>query len=148
MWFTESGANSIGRIPITATSNSPGIREYTLPGAIESPLSIVAANDRAMWFSNSVGPVSQNVGRIAIGSGKVLQGGVSSVDAAIGGIAVGPDGALWYTDTGNGAIGRVTIDGATNEIPVSTQGGGPVGIATGPDGAIWFTSSYYVGRLR
>ena len=66
------------------------------------------------------------------------------------GIAVGPDGALWFTNSKKKTIGRITTNGG-----VSIFGGpgintkGPVGITTGADGALWFTNpgSNSIGRI-
>jgi virginiamycin B lyase len=65
-------------------------------------------------------------------------------------ITVGPDGALWFTDGAENAIGRITTNGAITEYGTGiTSGSYPNGIATGPDGALWFTeaNSGKVGRL-
>lgn len=56
-------------------------------------------------------------------------------------ITVGPDRALWFTDPGARAIGR--IDPASGAITKYSRGlpslASPHDIALGPDGAIWFT---------
>ena len=63
-----------------------------------------------------------------------------------GGIANGPDGALWFTDT-SGYIGRVTTDGTLTELTVPTCGCSPVDITAGPDGALWFAADTKIGRV-
>ncbi len=66
------------------------------------------------------------------------------------GIASGPDGALWFTEGNNNAIGRVTTAGTvTNEFAIPTATSHPVTIASGPDGAMWFTeySGNKIGRI-
>lgn len=55
-----------------------------------------------------------------------------------GGITVGPDGALWFTQPNPGTIGRITTAGAIIEYPVSPAAS-PYGITVGSDGALWFT---------
>jgi hypothetical protein len=61
-----------------------------------------------------------------------------------GGIAVGSDSALWFTNPGNSSIGRITTSGLVSNY---TDPGitGPNEIAAGPDGALWFTN-YYSGN--
>ena len=60
------------------------------------------------------------------------------------GIAAGPDGALWFTNSGSNSIGRITTAGTvTNYTGPGISG--PGGIAAGPDGALWFTN--YVEQL-
>ena len=55
------------------------------------------------------------------------------------GIALGPDGALWFTEENAHKIGRITTDGAIREYPTPAQPSSPSEIAAGPDGALWFT---------
>ncbi len=61
--------------------------------------------------------------------------------ATPGGIASGPDGALWFTYTGNGGgIGRSTTTGTLSSYTAGlTPGMSPTDIAAGPDGNLWFT---------
>ena len=62
------------------------------------------------------------------------------------GIAVGPDGALWFTDSGNDVIGRMTTRG---DFTMQVSPGDEVsdGITAGPDGALWFTTYNHIGRI-
>jgi virginiamycin B lyase len=69
-------------------------------------------------------------------------------------LALGPDGAIWFTLTRcdeprcvttvrHEFIGRITADGQLTEFPLpfdpQPHGSGPFGITAGPDGALWFT---------
>jgi streptogramin lyase len=64
------------------------------------------------------------------------------------GITKGPDGNLWFAETGADKIGRMTSAGVLTQFalpPISdpadpTAGSppGPTAITTGPDGALWF----------
>jgi streptogramin lyase len=60
-------------------------------------------------------------------------------------IAVGPDGALWFTEI-NAGIGRLDR-GRFSNFPL--PGRQALGIVTGSDGALWFTESYgdAIGRI-
>jgi virginiamycin B lyase len=78
------------------------------------------------------------VGSVAIYSGPGISEPI--------GITVGPDGALWFTNSGNNSIGRIDI---TSHSVNNYTGAGcsssecishPVGIAAGPDNALWFTN--------
>jgi virginiamycin B lyase len=70
-------------------------------------------------------------------------------------ITAGPDGALWFTELGNGlgagnaAIGRITTGGTVTEFPIPTSSANPYGITRGPDGALWFTEGLVpqIGRV-
>src|SRR5260221_505286 len=69
-------------------------------------------------------------------------------------ITSGPDGNLWFTETGadtNGVnhIGRITTAGAITEFPIPTLTSNPAGITAGPDGNLWFTENgaNKIGRI-
>lgn len=63
-------------------------------------------------------------------------------------ITSGPDGALWYTDSPNDLIGRVSTTGDVTQYFLA-PGYQPYKITSGPDGALWFTgySSKKIGRI-
>ena len=60
-------------------------------------------------------------------------------------ITTGPDGKLWFTETGGalgyGAVGTISTTGAIIEYKLSTYNSIPVGITAGPAGSmtLWFT---------
>lgn len=68
-----------------------------------------------------------------------------------GSITTGPDGALWFTDGGASAIGRMTASGQATEWATPTRASEPGettlgnethGITTGADGNLWFTEDH------
>jgi streptogramin lyase len=68
-------------------------------------------------------------------------GGITPPEFAPRGIALGPDGNLWFTAVFANRIGRITPTGMVTEFSTTsyTGGSGPSGITAGPDGNIWFT---------
>jgi virginiamycin B lyase len=81
---------------------------------------------------------------------------IPTANATPEGIVEGPDGALWFTETGAYKIGRITTEGAINEYAVPPLIGGnvvgPQGIAEGPfiSGslpAVWFTLGGGIGSI-
>jgi virginiamycin B lyase len=64
----------------------------------------------------------------------------TSTASTPGAITMGPDGYLWFTDSGNNSIGRASAGGVT-EYPVPTADSGVDGIALGSDGNLWYTES-------
>lgn len=64
------------------------------------------------------------------------------------GIALGPDGNLWFAEFTAGKIGRITPAGVVTEFSIPS-GAMPWGIAAGPDGALWFTEQAggKIGRI-
>jgi len=51
-------------------------------------------------------------------------------------IIAGPDGNLWFADSGHGTIGRMTPRGEVAEVPIDSYYA-PNALAVGPDGRIW-----------
>jgi hypothetical protein len=63
------------------------------------------------------------------------------------GITAGPDGASWFTNSGNNSIGRITTGGVVTNY-TGTGISNPSGITIGPDGALWFTNAgNSIGRI-
>jgi streptogramin lyase len=155
LWFTNSENDTIGRITTSGTVTSP---PYTgnnnpEPWGIDEPSGITAGPEgsggQALWFTNQAG------GQDSTGAGSIMEmttsGAVliNSSGPSNGsvvnptGIAVGPDGALWFTNTGNGSgnsIGRITTSDTVYTYS-STSIDDPEGITAGPDGALWFTNN-------
>ena len=67
------------------------------------------------------------------------------------GICVGPDGNVWFVESANNTIGRISPSGTVSEFVVSATLDGPnlYDIAAGPDGNLWFTESlaHKIGRI-
>jgi virginiamycin B lyase len=70
-------------------------------------------------------------------------------DSELYGIAAGPDGNLWFTDSGRTEIGRISPDGTVVACAVPTPDSLPRGIALGADGNLWFAewTGNKIGRL-
>ncbi len=64
-------------------------------------------------------------------------------------ITLGPDGALWFTESASGEnmIGRITEDGTFSEFPSGRPGDVFGDIVLGPDDALWFTLSTNLSRM-
>ncbi|MCE9669176.1 hypothetical protein LY474_15290 [Myxococcus stipitatus] len=46
---------------------------------------------------------------------------LSTEESGPTGITVGPDGNLWFTQSGSGTIGRATRDGVVTEFPLPSE---------------------------
>jgi virginiamycin B lyase len=134
LWFTER--RGLGRITTEGTSTLKiDTPDYARPGAITSA-------GGALWFTQNY---YESIGRLDVDNFSGRTFGPALYSSGLAGITVGPDGAVWFTDT-SGFIGRMTTDGfITNEIHLPTLYSEPNGIASGPDGAVWFTE--YGGRI-
>ncbi len=60
-------------------------------------------------------------------------------------IAAGPDGNLWFTESGASKIGRITPGGVITEFTIHANSGGSIldvrCLAVGPDDKLWFTTT-------
>jgi sugar lactone lactonase YvrE len=63
------------------------------------------------------------------------------------GIAAGPDGNLWFTESNGNKVAKVTTAGVFTEYPIPTAGSLPFQIAAGPDGNLWFTELSSAGKV-
>jgi virginiamycin B lyase len=79
----------------------------------------------------------------------IIEYPIPTAASSPGGIAAGPDGALWFTESTGNKIGRIDVAGAISEFSIPTPNSRPVEIALGPDGALWFVeeSGNKVGRI-
>ena len=147
LWFTEQGANKIGRInPVSGT-----IAEFPIPTANSGASEIAAGPDGALWFSER--SVNQ-IGRVTP-AGQILEYplvGTPDDSSQPGSIVPGPGGQLWFTwyqSTMGATIGSISTGGTVTEYllgPHAPWGGEPH-IAFGPDGDLWVTTLGAVARV-
>jgi virginiamycin B lyase len=130
-----------------------------LPKGNAVPTDIVAGPDGALWFTEGgwtaigVNAIGSVIGRITT-TGSITEYTTPTNASSPGGITVGPDKALWFTEAcadgqpGN-KIGRITTSGSITEYTTPTTQSYPTSIATGPDGALWFTEwcADKIGRI-
>lgn len=149
--MTPQGDATLFRDGITGFLNE--LASYSDVGAVQPP-SIARGADGSLWFTE----LEDKIGRITP-QGQVTEFAVpgalamTTADGAplgrFGGIAAGPDGALWFTEL-RGAIGRITPQGDVTEFEQGISAGAvPQSIVAGPDGALWFTELFggRIGRI-
>ncbi len=150
MWFADTGGNLVGRITADGT-----ITEYgqQLPGGAE-PEDVVAEGGM-IWFTERNG----TIGEIDPSTGSLVgQYPLPSAGSEPEGIAVGPDGALWFAESGAHQVGRLdpsaVVNGTSDGITEYSVPGGtlseafPQQIVSGPDGALWMTLGAEGGVAR
>jgi virginiamycin B lyase len=142
LWFTESNGTVGERL------KSGTIRHFSIGSSNAQSEGIVEGPDSNLWIAQTqVGShFSNQVIRLS------TRGEQKSYTVGYGpeSICVGPDKALWFTERGANAIGRLTTSGKFVEYPTHKQYLDPFGIATGPDGALWFTDfgeTHQIGRM-
>src|SRR5258706_9396428 len=65
-------------------------------------------------------------------------------------LALGPDGNVWFCESGADKIGRLSPrDYAITEFALPSAGAMPIGIVAGADGNLWFTehAAHRIGRI-
>ena len=67
----------------------------------------------------------------------------------LGPITAGTDGNIWFAESGDDTLGRITPGGAVTEFPLTEPVPRAPGNHVGPDGAVWFTEtgSGAIGRI-
>jgi streptogramin lyase len=86
------------------------------------------------WFSRFGLSVVAGLLWCATGAGQVI---TEFPVESVGGIALGPDGAMWFTE--DHALGRIDASGTIAEFPVQDRW--PSDVSFGPDGNLWFTAA-------
>jgi virginiamycin B lyase len=144
LWYSDPGSHTIDKF----TPASPGgVVKLPLPAG-DHAYDLTAGPDGNLWFTD---PANAAIGRMTL-SGRVTEfptptrvsnpQGVPGQTSNPFAITVGPDGALWFTESMADQIGRVTTTGTFSEYPLPSRASvhaNPEAITVGPDGAVWFT---------
>ena len=130
LWFVEDSASKIGRCTPSGT-----VTEFPTPTP-SAALDDIVSQGGFLWVAET------NLSKIAKcdTNGNVLAEypimiGTSSTTIWL---AAGPDGNIWYTDSSNDRVGRMTPAGVSMAF-AAASGSSPLRIITGPDGNLWFT---------
>jgi virginiamycin B lyase len=102
LWFTEMGA--IGRI-----TTDGQIRDFPFTNLPDNGAgNLVVGADHALWFSVNTPANYNEIWRITT-DGQISKFAPKSTNHVIFGMALGPDGAIWYTEPANNLVGRLTV---------------------------------------
>ena len=135
LWFTAQNSSVIGRLDI-ATGK---IAEYSVPTQDAHPYGIVAAEDGGLWFCELSG---RKLGRVDPANGVITE-----YTPAESGVEprrlVAVHGAIYFTDSGGGRLGRLTLADKKFKFWPSPSGSGsePYGIGADSAGKIWYEES-------
>jgi virginiamycin B lyase len=128
LWFTEHAANMVGRItPLGSLS------EFALPDA-GGPAGITAAPDGKLYIAENI---SNRIIRMST-KGRIKIFEVPHPNRIPNAIAATSDGDVWFTELGDGGLGRLLPDGHIEEYKLPVHGV-PFGIAAAPNGDVWLT---------
>jgi streptogramin lyase len=157
VWYTDAGAQTLNRV--TQTSGTPFELKFTAsalalgegdelwlseadqaiyqmrpyvsitPYAAAPSRALVFGPDQNLWF-----PTGTLMARLTPAQDPEY---FSLGDSSANELCVGPDEALWFTDTAQHRIGRLALNGKSQLFDLP-PGSGPTRIVAGPDGALWF----------
>jgi len=141
------------------TPGTPGTRPQGVPAGdagISIQMSPSDSDVGTLWYDPQTLvldefdlPGSQlTIKRIAHGAQPPSHTPVASVGPS--GIAAGPDGNLWFTQSTGNAIGRISTSGVVRAFSKGlTHDAGAQGMAAGPDGNVWFAQwgANSIGRI-
>ncbi len=142
-WIPSGGGSQglVFRVTIGGTATAK-----QTPTATSQPFGITSGSDGNVWTIGNTSIVARiNPSTFAITETQLQNANVINPN-----MTFGPDGALWFTEQVDNAIGRMTTAGTYAKFSVT---GSPTDICVGQDGNLWFIASdapnnaNYLGRL-
>ncbi|HEY0144391.1 MAG TPA: hypothetical protein VGF48_26140 [Thermoanaerobaculia bacterium] len=129
VWYAGNEARAFGRLGYDASLQQWPF--LTRGGALNA---IAPGPDQSLWI------VQTEAGRIVrrAKTGEQTAWTLPAIGSRPLEIVQGPDSAMYFTEEGGDAIGKIA-NGVLTEIPVPTQYKKPSGITVGPDNNLWFT---------
>jgi virginiamycin B lyase len=120
--------------------------------ALFLPSERAGADGLAFDKSGNLWVAEESLGRIArcdVTAGTCTDFALASASSAPDSIALGGDGAMWFTEATGNAIGRIDSSGAVREFAIPTKNAHPDGIAAAADGSLWFAegSGMKIGHI-
>jgi len=155
LWFTEIAGSNIGRI------TTGGVFLPEIPVASGSaPYDIVPGTDgSSLWFTENAGNNIVEISNVCKGCTPKLNPpyAIPTPNSYPASITVGPDGAIWFTESGVSQVGQLTpgsmckttgLDICEFRSPITQPGE----MAVGPDAALWIVEQLgtagKIGRIE
>lgn len=155
VWFTEPGADQVGRLVYTSTGVF-AFDEFPV-GAGSEPFNLVVDSGRqVVWFTERS---SNRIGGLLVDNGNApeyVSFTVPTADSEPTDIDLAPNGSAWFTEMAADNIGQLVAtsptDGVFTEYPITGTGEhvGAYAIAVQSDDYVWFSeiNTGVVKRLR
>lgn len=142
MWF--SAGDWIGAV---SPSGVP-VGKWLTPSAHPNIQDLIVGPDKALWFCD-FDPTVNKIGRITT-SGQITEFTTGlPPKAGVLRMTVGPDGAIWFTESNYHSIGRITTAGVITQVQLpAAYNAAPAGIALGSDHNLWITVPGYSAVVR
>lgn len=134
--YISQGGQSRTLVRVVGTQATP----IALPSPYSAPQLMTRGSDGAVWFSNQhiiLPTIFGNIGRIDA-AGTITEFDVPQTPF---GMALGPDGNVWFVETYQGRVGRITPSGGVADYSLGAGVHRPTGIAAG-NGDIWVAEGY------
>ncbi|MFF1571103.1 virginiamycin B lyase [Leifsonia sp. NPDC058292] len=128
-WFTELGADALGRIDILGR-----VDEFPV-GREGSFVSMIATTGDSLWFTLNAGNA---VGHVRGGDAAIAFTELPSVPSGPVGITVAADGSVWVAQILADAVARIARDGSVTEVALGA-GAKPHAVAADPHDGVWVT---------
>jgi virginiamycin B lyase len=147
-WFPLSGEGSqpqstnLGRFDPASGAFS----FVTVPGAA-SVSGLYAGNDGGLWMLGSNGGAKTAIVRYDPVTAAVTAYPLSAQDGGASALTMGPDGAIWFTES-DGTVGRLALGSGAIERHAFAGTGQLSTIAVGPDGDLWVAAPEVNAILR
>lgn len=139
LWFTESGTNRIGRLPITQSGVCGTLTEYKIPTHNAGVGAIVSGTDNALWF---IERNAKKLGRMTV-SGQVSNEYSLIPAQTPDGLVQGVDGNFYFSDTLGNHIGRfVPKTAKVTLFGIPTSNSQPGVMTLGPDNEAYFVETH------
>jgi streptogramin lyase len=136
LWFAAAGVNGaqsgFGRLDPRVANPGATLRTYTRAqlGAsnISSPVRLERGADNRLWFINNG---SSTIGRFAPANpvGTITSFGANTGGGDLYDLIRGPDGAIWFTESTEDRLGRISTTGEMNAALPTVPFDQPWGIA-------------------
>jgi streptogramin lyase len=119
MWVAEPGINRVAQITTAAT---PVVSQISVPG---KPTGIAAGGDgNTMWVTEQSG---NNIARIIISPLSVKAFAIPTKSSSPGGITLGGDGNVWFSENAGDKIGRLfAVSGHSSYVIVHDNAYAPM----------------------
>lgn len=114
LYFTEAGANKIGKIDLNGN-----ITEYAIPTANSQPRGITVAADGSVYFTQFN---SGKIGRLDPVAGTIVEFALPTGSGAPFGITTDISGNLWFTELNANRIGTLVVPAPLQAQPVAIVG--------------------------
>jgi virginiamycin B lyase len=135
LWFTSQDSNLIGRLDVETGK----IAEYSVPTQNAHPYGMTSGDDGGLWFCELTG---QKLGRVDPATGAIAEYTPPGSNVHPRRL-VAARGAIYFTDSAGGRLGRLTLADKKFKMWDSPSGKNsePYGIAIDSTGKIWYEES-------